>query len=135
MMAPSKNHSARATPARLVRDFGTPEQEAKTERWSQPVSEREPPQPPPDLMAWQLIVPPPGTTSETLPAKKVVRFQGGARNQTMENKSQLERSCLLWIFLTLGENSHQRRRGPVLDSLRTPLEWGDIYPSHTYTCD
>ena len=66
---------APATPNRLIRDFGTPEQEEKTERWSQPISEREAPQPPPDLLPWQSILPPLGKTSDTLPEKKVARFQ------------------------------------------------------------
>ena len=66
-----RRRTARATLNRLIRDFGTPEQEAKTERWSQPISDREAPQPPPEL-----------EDQRHLPEKKAVRFQEEEQVQT-----------------------------------------------------
>ena len=43
---------------------------SKTVRWSQPIEEREPPQPEPDVVPWSTILPPQGPYSETLAAEK-----------------------------------------------------------------
>ena len=54
-------------PSRLIRDSGTPHKAP----WSQPLEEREPAAPEPDLMPWQSILPPLEPRSEILPAAKV----------------------------------------------------------------
>ena len=114
---PFRRRTARATPSRLIRDFGTPEVEAQTTRWAQPLGERDPPQPPPELPPWQSILPPLGKVSETLPA----RFQ----EEQMPPPNHGDRDAQLLVVDLLGLGGDQGRRTSIVP-LDTLPDGGDL---------